>query len=136
MHAILHRKKYRSRGAVLVICLVCLALAAVMMIASAKIALTSHRAAQTASWTTQANWLAESGVERAAAKLAADPKYAGETWNVPAAELGGEENGVVRIQVEDLTGEENRRTVKVEADFPDDPVHYARRQKEIIVDLP
>ncbi len=33
----------------------------------------------------QAEWLAESGLARAAARLAADPSYKGETWDVPGA---------------------------------------------------
>ena len=73
---------------VLIVLLVCLAVAAALIVGTVRIALVSHQATQTASWKAQARWLVESGVERAAAKLAADPAYAGETWNIPAAELG------------------------------------------------
>ncbi len=96
----------------------------------------SHRATQTAAWSVQARWLAESGAERAAAKLDADAAYAGETWTIPAAEFGGQESGVVRIQVKPVGGEEKRRTIKIEADFPDDPVYFARQQKEINLAIP
>ena len=130
------RNMRNPRGMVLIMFLVCLAIAAAMIAGAARIAITSHQATQTASWNEEARQLAESGVERAAAKLAADAAYAGETWNIPAAELGGQEAGVVRIEVKPAAGEEKRRTAKVEADFPDDPVHYARQQKEIIVDMP
>jgi Tfp pilus assembly protein PilV len=107
-----------------------------MIIGAAKMALTSHQATQTASWSVQARLLAESGVERAAAKLAADAAYAGETWTIPAADFGGQEGGVVRIQVKPAVGEEKRRTIHVEADFPEAPVHFARQEKEINVAIP
>ncbi|MCC6125244.1 MAG: hypothetical protein IT426_09800 [Pirellulales bacterium] len=122
----------RPRGFVLIVFLVCLAVAAALIVGTARIALTSHKAAQTAAWSVQARWLAESGVERAAAKLAADAAYAGETWTVSAAELGGQEGGAVRIEVKLVAGEEKRRTIRVEADFPEDPLHYARQEKEIV----
>jgi Tfp pilus assembly protein PilX len=130
------RTLHRRRGMVLIIFLVCLAVAAAMIAATARIALTAHRATQTVSSSAQARLLAESGGERAAAKLAADAAYSGETWTVPAAELGGQDAGVVRIQVKPAAGEEKRRTIAIQADFPDDPVNYARQEKEIIVDLP
>ena len=128
------------RGMVLIVFLACLAVAAALIAGTARIALVSHEAAQTASWNAQARWLAESGVERAAAKLAADAAYAGETWTVPAVEFGGQEGsqegGIVRIQVLPAADQPHRRALKIEADFPDDPVHYARQQKEIVLDLP
>jgi type II secretory pathway component PulK len=121
---------------VIIVFLVCLAVAAAMIAATARIALTAHRATQTASWNEQARLLAESGVERAAAKLAADAAYAGETWTIPAAELGGQDGGVVRIQVKPAADNEKRRTLSIQADFPEDPVNYARQEKEINLDLP
>jgi Tfp pilus assembly protein PilV len=124
------------RGMVLIVLLVCLAIAAALILATVRIALVSHRATQTAAWKTQARLLVESGAERAAAKIAADPAYAGETWKIAAAELGGEEAGVVRIEVQTPAEQPKRRTVKIEADFPDDEVHRARQAKEIAVELP
>jgi Tfp pilus assembly protein PilV len=131
------RRKHRNpRGMVLILFLVCLAVAAAMVAGAARIALSSHQATQTAAWSVQARLLAESGVERAAAKLAADAAYSGETWTIPAAELGGQDGGVVRIEVKLVAGEEKRRAIKIEADFPEDPVHFARQQKEINVTIP
>jgi hypothetical protein len=126
----------RPRGMVLIVFLACLAVAMALIVGTAKIAVTSHQATQTASWKVQAQWLAESGAERAAAKLAADAAYAGEDWAIPAAELGGQEGGEVRIRVKPVAGEEKRRTIRIEADFPDDPLHYARQEKEITVEIP
>ena len=41
----------------------------------------------------QADWLVESGLDRAAARLGDDPSYRGETWTIPADELGGQGAG-------------------------------------------
>ena len=82
----------------------------------------------------QALWLAEAGVERAAARLAADPKYAGETWTISAAELAGGDGAVVRIEVKAIADRPERRSVRVEADYPDAPEHRCRQVKQIVVD--
>ena len=82
----------------------------------------------------QAAWLAESGVERAAARLAADVKYTGETWTIPPDELGGENRATVRIEVTPAPGEPNRKTVSVTADYPDDPQHRSRCVKQVSID--
>ena len=85
---------------------------------------------------TQADWLAESGIECAAARLAADPKYRGETWNVSAAELGGRDDGTVAIRVEDLPGRPGSRAIRVEADYATDPAQRTRLGQTAIIELP
>lgn len=83
----------------------------------------------------QCQWLAESAVERGAARLKRDAEYAGETWHVTAEELATEKAGLVKIQVEPVEGSPNRRQVKIEANYPDDPVHRIAVRKRILVDL-
>ncbi len=78
----------------------------------------------------QAAWLAESAIERAAARLAAQPDYRGETWNVSADELGGPDAGVAVIRVESTAERPGRRTISVEADYPDHPHLRARCRQE------
>jgi hypothetical protein len=48
----------------------------------------------------QAAWLAEAGVRRGAAQVAADANYEGESWLVTAAELGRVADARLEIQVE------------------------------------
>ena len=62
------------------------------------------------------------------------PEYAGETWTIPAEELAGDDGAVVRIQVEAIAGQPQRRSVRVEADYPDAPEHRCRQMKQIVVD--
>jgi type II secretory pathway component PulK len=131
----MNRLRQKRYGMVLILMLGCLAVATALLVVGVKLAVLSHRAAQDCEHGVQAQWLAESAVERAAAKLAADAAYAGETWLIPAKELGGDESGVVKISINAIPQRTNGRLVKVEADFPDDPLAHARCSKEITLEL-
>jgi Tfp pilus assembly protein PilV len=69
----------------------------------------------------QAQWLADAAVERAAARLSANPSYAGESWNVdlPASISGSESHGTAEIKIERDDSEKSVRVV-VRANYPDD----------------
>ena len=125
----------RRRGAILIVILLCFLVAASMFALLARHSVAEHRAAETQLWTVQSQWIAEAAIERAAARLAADANYTGDTWTISAAELGGNDGGQARIRVEKIDGSSNRRTVRVEADYPDDPVHRARWTKQIAIDV-
>ena len=133
------RKRSRNRGrrafsTFLVLC--CLGLVMMLSAAAVKIAFASHQAVQTAAWNAETLWLVESGLQKAQAALAADEKYAGETWTISAEQLQGQDPGVVRIRVEPVADQPQSRIVRVEADYPDDPVHRVRSEKEKIISLP
>ena len=83
----------------------------------------------------QAGWLAESAVQRAAARLSAEANYRGETWNISAQDIGGRDGATIAIRVDDVPGKSDRRTVHVEADYPDDPYQRARQSREVIVSV-
>jgi len=83
----------------------------------------------------QAEWLAESGLERAWAKLAADRDYAGETWALAPEDLGGPWGGRVRIEVERIPDHPDRRRIKAKADYPADATLRARRSKQLTIEL-
>jgi hypothetical protein len=125
----------KRHGMVLIIILACLAMASVLLIIGVKLAITGHQVTQTVSRMTQAQVLVDSGLERAAAQLAADAAYTGELWKIPAADLGGNEPGLVKIDVKTVADQSNRRLVKVEADFPDDPLDRVRYSKELTLEL-
>ena len=93
----------RARGAILVVIIVCFVVAATLFVLLARSAVAERRAAETRYWSLQAQWLGEAALERAAARLATDPKYDGETWTVPAEEFAGNQGGVVKIGVEEAT---------------------------------
>ncbi|WP_435016124.1 hypothetical protein TA3x_003684 [Tundrisphaera sp. TA3] len=83
----------------------------------------------------QAESLAEAGLGRAAARLDADPNFAGETWDVPASDLGGRGAGRVAIRVEPIADAPNRRTVSVQAEYPAGSTYRARRSRSAAIEL-
>jgi Tfp pilus assembly protein PilX len=128
--------RIKRRGVILILVLACLAIASVLLITGIKLALSSHRVTRSFGWSVQAQWLAESGVERAAAQLAADADYKGETWKISAKDLGGDDAGRVKIDVKPVPEHEKQRLVKVEADYPDDPLDRVQYSKELTLELP
>ncbi len=79
--------------------------------------------------------MAESALDRAAARLAADPGFRGETWNIPAERLGGRDAGVVRIEVLAVPDHADRRLVRARADYPTTGTRRARESREIAIVL-
>ncbi len=120
-------------GMVLLVTIVCVAVGTAVMFAIVKQALLSRRQADLERYRAQALWLAESGVDRAAARLAADPAYPGEEWLLPAGDLGGRDAGRVSIRVEPIASEPGVFQVRVVADYPDDAVERARKSIEFRV---
>jgi hypothetical protein len=119
--------------------LVFLALAALFMTGWLTSAASERRAARLAHERLQTAWLAESGAEHAAAMVARDGDYQGETWRVPADELAGGYNGVIDIKIE-RRGEALKTAaavavVRVEAQLRDGDETVARTRKEIAVRL-
>ncbi len=93
------------------------ALLAVTLVAGAlvKSLLLSHRQSQRYSAELQAQWLAEAGLARARAQLAAAADYTGETWS---AAVGDQDDaGRVVIRIEPAAGDSPRMLV-VEAVYP------------------
>ena len=126
----------RHRGAILVIIMVCLVIGTAILGSLAGMAFSGRQSLRAVGWQMQARWLAESGIERAAARLAADRHYSGEHWVVPAQELGGPEAAAVNIRLETPTNQPTVRRVHVEADYPDDPLHRCRQSKLVLIELP
>jgi Tfp pilus assembly protein PilX len=120
------------RGVALIVAIVCLAVASALLISVARLSVARRSASRAQEWRAQAGRLADSAVERAAARLRENPKYPGETWNVPADALGGSA-GVVRIEIHTPTDRPESREVRVTADYPDAPEHRARESRRALV---
>jgi hypothetical protein len=75
-------------------------------------------------WQLQAQLLAASAVERAELRRKADPRYAGETWEVTIPDASTR-NGRAQIAIAPSGGTGSVR-ITVQADVPADPVHHAR----------
>jgi len=124
------------RGAAIVCALVCLVMAAALAAVVTRIAVLGWQGARDEGRRAQAAWLVQSGLERAAARLATEPDYAGETWRIPADVLDGRHDAVVLIEVTTAAENPRQRTVRVRADYPDDLVDRIRKSKQLVVTLP
>jgi hypothetical protein len=120
----------RRRASITVAVLVCLLVIMLIGASLLRIAGSQRAAVLGEERMLQADWLAESGMERAAARLAADPLYAGETWPIPADALGGGSSGLVSIRVESRPDEPGLRLVTVQADYPAEVVRRMRARKQ------
>jgi hypothetical protein len=129
------RSAAKRRGLVSVAVIVCLLIITMICGALLRIGLAERRLIQDEERRLQAEWLVESGLERAAERLATSGNYEGETWKIPASELNGPAPGVVRIVVETPASQPRRRRVRVEADYPANSDSRARQSKEVIWDL-
>ncbi len=139
IHARSQRQAPRE-GLTVVAVIVCLVVLLMLSGVILKIASARRLVARELERGLQADWLAESGLERALGKLAADPSYKGETWTLAATDLErqgasnpAEPAAAVLIKVEPIGTDRGRITVV--ADFPPNPPERVRRAKRLDVDL-
>lgn len=118
-------KSRHPRGAVSIWAIVCLLLVTAMGATLGRLALMGSRHMIQERRHSQAEWLLQSGWSLARARLRSNSDYQGETWQVPAAELGGAEAGRVTIDVVASTSGSpaEQRQVQVVAEFPIDSAH-------------
>jgi len=125
----------RRRGAILVAMMVCIVLISLILGALLKLSVAHRRQGLREQERIQARWLAESGVERAANRLSADSDYAGETWEIAAENLGNAGPARVEIQVKTDEGRPDQRVVTAVAVFPADRARFAKRTKQLVIQL-
>jgi Tfp pilus assembly protein PilX len=146
-----HRKARKPRrGLTVVAVLICLMVMMLLGAALLRMALAERDRNRDQERRLQTEWLVESGLERARARLAADGSYAGETWPISAAELGllaesggttgvaenaAHGSGVVTILVDRPAGAASRRRIRVQADYPRDGPLRSRYSQEQFIDL-
>lgn len=138
-----------SRGMTVVAVLVCLVILTLISGAILKASAARRQLAVQQERQLQAEWLAESGVQRARARLAGDRDYTGETWSLALHDLGltgrvseakgksGSETTAARvtIAVELIPAAANRRRVHIQADYPLDEPRRSRHSRELTIDL-
>jgi Tfp pilus assembly protein PilX len=122
---------HRRRGAVILVVMIALMIITTIGATLLKMAVAESRLALREQWRLQADWLAEAGLERAAANLATNGDYTGESWKIAADDLDGTRAGVVLIEVAAAEGEPNRRAVTVRADYPSGTDQRARVTKRV-----
>ncbi len=115
------------RGAALIIALIALLLVGVLGAELARSAVLQHQQVQHEEWQIQAEWLAESALDRAATMIEADSAYRGETW-LP---VRGESRAPLgRVLIEITESAEEGLAVRVVADVPDTGESRARVSRE------
>ena len=143
------RAKKPSRGMTVIAVLVCLIIVTLISGAVLKLSVAQRELARSQERRLQAEWLAESGAQRAVARLARDHDYTGETWSLSANDLGRSEQAPtgmlpvkaetaaaqVTITVDRIPSFTNRRRVRIRADYPVDAQGRSRHSKEIMIDL-
>ncbi len=77
--------------------LVCLIIITMLAGAALKVGLARRQELRSEERQLQAEWLAEAGIQRGLARLAADPAYTGESWDIPARELDSPDSALVTI---------------------------------------
>jgi type II secretory pathway component PulK len=123
------------RGAVLIMALVCLVLIGVMGGALLQWAAREHKLLRSRDEQSQAHWLAEAGLERAAARLADDADYTGETWRLATADLPSGDEARVSCHVATIDGRPERRWLEVEVEYPLGSAAPVRVRKRIVYQL-
>ena len=126
-------KRATRAGVILVVALVSLLVVTLLGGELIKATVVRHRQARLAEQRQQSFWLAESAVGRALHALAESPDYEGETWRVPESSFGTGLVGVAVISVEPAEGPSEGRLIRVQAHYPDDPVHRILHERELLV---
>ena len=126
---------FRRPGLVSVAVLIALIIIAIIGAGLLKVALARRAEVQVEERRLQAEWLAESGVERALARLSASGDYAGENWEIPSEDLGGRGPATVAIQVNRAADQPDHRKVRVQADYPSGSTLRSRQSRDLIVQL-
>ena len=123
-------------GGVLIAVLVCLLVVSMISAAMVRSMIQSHRQMRVHQQRAQAFWLAESAAGLARARLGSNPDYPGETWSVPADQLGTSAAGAVTIRVEAIGDQPSMRRIVIDATYPIDPLRRTRYQKQLVMKLP
>lgn len=83
----------------------------------------------------QANWLVESGIERAFNQMRSNQDYAGETWKITESELNTDEPAEVLISIDENQEEEKSRQLVVKATYPVNSVFRSVISKTIPLNI-
>ncbi len=125
----------RRRGGFLIVALICLVLSTALVGTVLTLVQSQRRQMAHEQSRLQAEWLAESGLERAASKLRANSAYVRETWSIATGELGGADSGEVTIRVESVENQPHHRIVHVEAVYPAGSTQPVRRTRQATIVL-
>ncbi len=119
------RSRRPRRGFGVVSVIAAFAIATTVCAVWTKVCLDQHRSQRLDEERVQAAWLADAGVRRGAARLAADPQYDGEAWQIDAADLGRPAAAAVVIRIEPSDGPLGKFRIVARAAYPRDKPRIA-----------
>jgi type II secretory pathway pseudopilin PulG len=128
--AIIQQRRRPSRGMVVVVMVVFIALSLTLFGLWAQSIVRGRDRLSMQMYRIQAERLAEAGLDRAEAQRASYPTYSEETWSVPAADLDSTHAAQVRIHVTALPNNGGLR-YEATAEFPTGQVRKAQKTKKI-----
>jgi type II secretory pathway component PulK len=127
-------KKSRRAGAVLVVAIVSILITSLILASLVQMTTLTRRQERAELLRLQAEWLAESAIERAADRLAADAKYTGEAWLISAPELGDGNEAKVDISIK--AEPDGAQMISVAAVYPSNSSSFAKISKQVTFRLP
>ena len=116
--------------------LVCLVVVVALSGTLVRWAAMEHKLLRAQEIESQARWLAEAGIERAAAQLAADADYSGDTWDIAATQLPSGEAVRVHVKVTPIEKRAQRSTIEVDVEYGLDGSVPAIVHKEVVYQFP
>ena len=129
------RRATCRRGAVLAVLIMSLAVAGVLAAGVARMFAARRQLQTKQEQHLQAALLAEAGIARAAAQLANDPNFTGETWAISADELGGERRAQVQLTIAAVDGSPAERRIVSQAALGDDAETVVKYTREATMEI-
>ena len=111
------RSRKKRRGMVSVVMLIGLIVLGLIATSLFKVATGRRALAKLAENQAQASALADSGLDRALARLQAQADYTGETWEIPTGDLGGRGSARIKVEVQRDPDRLDQRVITVTADY-------------------
>lgn len=127
-------KSHRRRGLLILAVLACLTLVAVLAGVWLRLLALERQQARSQQSTLQAEYLANSALDRATAQLAVSAEYRGETWEPSADALGLPLPAKVTIEVEPEKNNPQARSIRISAQLAGNgPNRVLRRKQQTIL---
>lgn len=123
----------RRQGSVFPILLISLLLVSATAAVLVKTTLTQRSIVRSEELRLQADWLVHSATARAAAALAADATWTGETWQIPADQLGQSHGATVDIAISLSDQNPNRHQADITVNYPSQGEHRVRLSRRVLI---
>ena len=136
IHALRLTGTSNRRGYMLLVVMICLLLVSLVSTSVLRTASLQYKQVRNQELEEQATWLAEAGIERAAARLIRNPAYTGETWQITIAGADKPMSASVAISITAQIETQPAKSVTVVAVYPTDRQQRAQVTKSVTIAPP